>query len=86
MLRKPADLSKEEANPENAYDAVIPPPRGVPEPNGGWRARLQLLNKVSSEQPALILMDSGKSDSLFNMSGGFRGYLSQRGADGLPDP
>jgi len=74
MYRKPADLSKEEANPENAYDAVIPPPRGVPEPNGGWRARLQLLNRVAAEHPALLLLDSGKPDSLFNMTGGFRNY------------
>jgi carboxypeptidase Q len=74
MMRKPADLSKQEANPENAYDAVIPPPRGVPHADGGWRARLQLLNRVSAEQPALVLVDSGKVDSLFNMSGGLRRY------------
>ena len=30
MLRKPADMSKLDPNPENAYDAVIPPQRGVP--------------------------------------------------------
>ena len=29
MARKPADLSVADPNPENAYDAVIPPPRGV---------------------------------------------------------
>ena len=76
MMRKPADLSKEEANPENAYDAVIPPPRGIPAPDGGYRARLQMLNKVAAEQPALMLMDSGKTDSLFNMTGGFRNYTA----------
>ena len=74
MTRKPADLSKEEANPENAYDAVIPPRRGVPEPNGGWRGRLQLLMRIAAEQPALMLMDSGKVDSLYNMTGGFLKY------------
>jgi carboxypeptidase Q len=74
MMRKPVDMSKEEANPENAYDAVIPPPRGVPDTNGGFRGRIRLLNQVSAEQPALILMDSGKVDSLFNMSGGLRKY------------
>ena len=74
MMRKPADLSKEEANPENAYDAVIPPPRGIPAPDGGYRARLQILDRVAAERPALMLMDSGKTDSLFNMTGGFRNY------------
>ena len=74
MMRKPADMSKEETNPENAYDAVIPPPRGIPAPNGGYRARLQMLNKVAAEQPALIVMDSGLMNSLFNMTGGFQNY------------
>src|SRR5450759_1613498 len=75
MLRKPHDLSQEDPNPENAYDAVIAPPRGVPEPNQmGWRARLQLLKQIAAEQPALMLMDSGKADSLFNMTGGFNRY------------
>jgi carboxypeptidase Q len=74
MMRKPVDMSKEEANPENAYDAVIPPPRGIPDANGGFRGRLRTINQVSAEQPALILMDSGKVDSLFNMGGGARKY------------
>jgi Zn-dependent M28 family amino/carboxypeptidase len=70
LLRRPADLSKVDPNPENAYDAVIPPARGVPEANGGWRGWMQLMKQVAAEQPALILMDSGKADSLFNMTGG----------------
>ena len=74
MLRKPADMSKQDPNPENAYDAVIPPPRGVPEANTDWRARMQMLKQIAAEQPALMLMDSGKSDSLYNMSGGFHRY------------
>ncbi len=74
MIRKPADMTKQEANPENAYDAVIPPPRGVPGANGGFRGRLRVFNQVSAEQPALMLMDSGKVDSLFNMTGGLRKY------------
>lgn len=74
LLRPPADLSKLDANPENAYDAVIPPSRGVPEPNGGWRARIQLMRRAAAEQPALILTDSGKPDSLFNMGGVFTRY------------
>jgi Zn-dependent M28 family amino/carboxypeptidase len=74
LVRRPADLSKAEANPQNAYDAVIPPSRGVPEANGGWRGRMQLMKQIAAEQPALMLMDSGKPDSLFNMTGGFNRY------------
>jgi Zn-dependent M28 family amino/carboxypeptidase len=74
LMRRPADLSKAEANPENAYDAVIPPSRGVPQANGGWRGRMQLMKQIAAEQPALMLMDSGKPDSLFNMTGGFNRY------------
>jgi hypothetical protein len=74
LLRLPSDLARLDANPENAYDAVIPPSRGVPGANGGWRARLQMLKQIAAEQPALILMDSGKPDSLFDMSGGLNRY------------
>ena len=74
MLGKPVDMSKKETSPENAYDAVIPPARGLPEPDGGFRGRRQIIGLISAEQPALILMDSGKVDSLFNMSGGLRRY------------
>ncbi|HEY9142085.1 MAG TPA: M20/M25/M40 family metallo-hydrolase [Bryobacteraceae bacterium] len=75
MLRPPADLSKLDANPENAYDAVIPPARGIPQPNRmGWRDRLQLMKRVAAGQPALVLLDSGKPDSLFTMTGGFTRY------------
>jgi len=74
MMRKPIDMSKRDPNPENAYDAVISPPRGVPDVQGGSRARLQMIRQVAAEQPALTLMDSGKVDSLFTMSGGFRNY------------
>ena len=75
MLRQPVDLSQEDPNPENAYDAVIAPARGVPQPNQmGWRGRLQLLQQVAAEGPALILSDSGLPDSLYNMTGGFNHY------------
>ena len=41
---KPADLSKADPNPENAYDAVIPPPRGVKTDGAmSWRERAQLM-------------------------------------------
>ncbi|HUI82789.1 MAG TPA: M20/M25/M40 family metallo-hydrolase [Candidatus Binatia bacterium] len=73
MLRKPADLSKLDPNPENAYDAVIPPARGVPEETD-FRSRLQVLRQVAAEQPALMLTDSGKTGSLYNMTGGFARY------------
>ena len=72
MLRKPADMSKLDPNPENAYDAVIAPQRGVPEHAMGFRERMQILKTIAAEQPALMLMDSGKTDSLYNMTGGYR--------------
>ncbi|MGC2110349.1 MAG: M20/M25/M40 family metallo-hydrolase [Candidatus Korobacteraceae bacterium] len=74
MLRKPADMSKLDPNPENAYDAVIAPPRGVPEANMNFRQRLGILRQVTAEQPALILIDSGKTDSLYSMSSSFPRY------------
>jgi len=75
MLRKPYDISQEDPNPQNAYDAVIAPPHGVPKPNQmGWRDRLQLLKQVAAQGPTLVLSDSGLPDSLFNMTGGFDRY------------
>jgi carboxypeptidase Q len=74
MLHKPVDMAKLDPNPENAYDAVIAPPIGIPEANMGFRARRGLLRQVAAEQPALMLMDSGKTDSLYNMTGGFPRY------------
>ena len=32
------------------------------------------MRQIASEEPALILVDSGKPDSLFNMTGGFPAY------------
>lgn len=69
MLRKPADLSKLDPDPDNAYDAVIAPQRGVPDHVMGFRELTQLMKSIGTEQPALLVMDSGKTDSLFNMSG-----------------
>lgn len=74
LMGKPRDLSREDPNPENAYDAVIPPPRGVPEGEEGFRGYMQRLRQIAAEQPAAILLDSGKTDSLYNMTGGFRTY------------
>src|SRR5271165_2246408 len=69
MARKPADVSKADPNPDNAYDAVIPPQRGV-KADGlmSWRERAQLMRQIQDEQPALILVDSGKTDNLFKMT------------------
>jgi len=75
MLRKPADMAKLDPKPENAYDAVIAPQRGVPAANGGgFRQFRQLMRQVAAEEPALVLLDSGKPDSLFTMGGGFPRY------------
>jgi Zn-dependent M28 family amino/carboxypeptidase len=76
MLRKPADLSKLDPHPDNAYDAVITPQRGVPDPSMGFRARLGLMRQVAAEHPALMLVDSGKPDSLYNMTGGYPRYTA----------
>ncbi len=74
LVRKPTDLSAAEPNPENAYDAVIPPPRGVGNQGLSWRERTQLMKQMSEENPALILSDSGKTDNLFNMTGTHPAY------------
>src|SRR5215469_3542897 len=74
LTTKPADLSKAEANPENAYDAVIPLRHGLKPAGMSFRERAQLIHRISEEQPALVLLDSGKPDSLFNMTGGFNSY------------
>lgn len=75
LLSKPVDLSQELQHPENAYDAVIAPPRGVPKGNEmSWGERFQLVEQIAQEQPALMLIDSGKTDNLYNMGGGFGGF------------
>ncbi len=74
MTRVPADLSKLDPNPENAYDAVIPPAQANAPGNMTYAQRRELLRKVSAEQPAMIVVDSGKTDSLFNMTGGYPRY------------
>jgi Zn-dependent M28 family amino/carboxypeptidase len=74
MLRKPTDMSKEDPNPENAYDSVIAPQKGVPQRDAGFRGRGQILRQLNEEEPALLLLDSGKTDNLYNMGGGFSGY------------
>jgi carboxypeptidase Q len=58
MLRKPADMSK-----------LIAPRRGVPKPGFSRRDSLKIFKQIAEEQPALAVVDSGKTDSLFSMSG-----------------
>jgi hypothetical protein len=74
MLRKPIDMSKQDPNPENAYDAVIAPPKGVPKEAMGYRQYFQLLRLLNEEGPALVVFDSGKTYSLYNMTGGYPRY------------
>ena len=74
LARKPVDLPTAEANPENAYDAVIPPRRGVGDHGMSWRERADLMQQIRDENPALILSDSGKTDNLFNMTGTYPSY------------
>jgi hypothetical protein len=75
MTRPPSELPADSEIPNNAYDAVIPPSRGIP-PGGGpgrFRQRQQMMKMVSDEGAAVLLMDSGKPDALFNM-GSFSRY------------
>ena len=51
-----------------------------------WRQRADLMRQIAEEQPALILMDSGKPDSLFNMTGGASVLQTERCAHGVRDP
>jgi len=74
MVGKPTDLSANDPNPENAYDGVIPPRRGASEYGMSWRERAELMSRIRDEGPLLILSDSGKTDSLFNMTGNYPRY------------
>jgi carboxypeptidase Q len=66
LYGKPAEIPTQEA--ENAYDAVIPPGRGVRRPGLAFGERQRLMQALAQEQPAVVLFDSGKTDNLFNMS------------------
>ncbi|HTQ10798.1 MAG TPA: M20/M25/M40 family metallo-hydrolase [Fimbriimonadaceae bacterium] len=73
-LGPPATLATGEA--DNAYDAVIPPPQGVPSNAGpgGFRARMRVMPQLANAGVAAILRDSGKPNSLFNMGGAGPAY------------
>ena len=49
---------------------MIPQQHGLKPAGMTWRQRADLMRQIAEEHPALILMDSGKPDSLFNMTGG----------------
>jgi carboxypeptidase Q len=70
LTSKPAEIPGDEA--ENAYDAVITPARGLGRPQGGFGERVRIMRAIAAEQPAAILLDSGKTDNLFNMGGAAR--------------
>ncbi len=62
------------AEADNAYDAVIPPRHGLPVPGAPTYAeRRRFMKALAQEQPAVVLLDSGKTDNLFNM-GSFSRY------------
>ena len=72
LLGKPHPVNRAPA--ANAYDAVIPPPHGVPPPHpAGWPLRFQVMRQLMNEHPAVVVLDSGKTDNLFTM-GSFSHY------------
>ncbi len=75
ITRKPTELPPESEVPNNAYDAVIPPSHGIAQPGNRarFRERQQMMKAATDEGAAAVLMDSGKTDSLFNM-GSFSRY------------
>ena len=75
LARKPVDVAHLDPHPNNAYDAVIAPLRGVQKDGEmSWGERAQLMRQIGEEKPALILLDSGKPDNLFNMTGSHPAY------------
>src|SRR5437868_19388 len=79
MMRPPADLPTDSEIPNNAYDAVIPPSRGVLRPGARarFRERQRMMQTAADAGAAIVLMDSAKPDSLFNM-GSFSRYQPSR--------
>lgn len=70
----PATIPPDFPPPDNAYDAVIPPPHGVPQNEGNrYARRRQQMQTIVQSGAAAILLDSGKEDNLFNM-GSFGAY------------
>jgi hypothetical protein len=79
LLGRPATVPPDSDVPDNAYDAVIPPQRGVPAARGGAGAggrggRGGANPFLGLTGVAALISDSGKTDNLFNM-GSFSGYV-----------
>jgi Zn-dependent M28 family amino/carboxypeptidase len=87
MVGKPANVWLDGETPENAYDAVIPPARGVPAARGGAGgggrgagARGNAGGGAPQGNPlvnagaAVVVRDSGKPWNLLNMGGAGRGF------------
>lgn len=70
ITRPPSNVPPDSDVPNNAYDAVIPPSRGLPGAGGlaRFRQRQQLMKAAAEEGVAVLLQDSGKTDALFNMT------------------
>ncbi len=70
VVMRPAEMPDASEVPDNAYDAVIRPRRGVQSDAAihQYRQRRELLKAIAAEKPAAILLDSGKTDNLFNMT------------------
>lgn len=67
LINKPSEIPTEPE--ENAYDAVIAPDRGLSKsPRLGFPERAKMMAMMAEEQPSVLLLDSGKTDNLFNMS------------------
>lgn len=68
---EPMTLAPASEVPDNAYDAVIPPPRGVPTGSTfNFAEYRKMLDSIGDSGALAILRDSGKPDDLFNMGGG----------------
>jgi len=76
MVGKPSNVWVDGETPENAYDAVIPPARGVPAARGGGAGGRggNEGNPLVNAGAAVVLRDSGKPWDLFNMGGAGRGF------------
>ena len=79
LAGKPANVppAESEALAENAYDAVVTPSHGIPpRPKAGEprQGRFRIFQQLAEEGVGAMLLDSGKTDSLFNMGGIGREY------------
>lgn len=71
LLGEPDEIPTAEA--ENAYDAVVGPYHGVSS-RSSRAARYRLMRGLKDEGVGALILDSGKTDNLFNMSGGYNRY------------